>query len=673
MPEQDPLQELHLDRTDREGGGHRGLWLALVVMVMGAIGAAVYYSLVGQITPVETSLAEAPAAGPAAVLDATGYVIARRQATVSSKISGKLAEVLIEEGIRVEADQLLARLDDTDAKAQLDLAKARLAASQARLAEIQVQLEQARRGLRRQTELRSRQLASDEALETATTQVETLSAQLEAQRSQVRVSEAEVQVAQVAYDNTVVRAPFAGVIVAKAAQPGEIVSPMSAGGGFTRTGIGTIVDMDSLEIEVDVNEAFINRVRPEQPVQAVLDAYPDWRIPASVIAIIPTADRSKATMQGSYRDRDKGSAPGSGDGGPGVFSAGCHRGSGRGVRRGSGPRERDTRARRRQPGLRPGRGSGARATRDLGRRDRGPACRGAGADGRRTGGPGPAAQPGQRHAGRTARRDLIRTPAPMSEPTLSTQPDSSGTLVAIRGVSKVYERGRQRIEVLHRVDLDIPKGDFLALMGPSGSGKSTLLNMIAGLDLPTEGTLSVAGRRIDRLSATELARWRAANVGFVFQFYNLLPALSAQKNVELPLLLTRLSAARRRRHAALALALVGLADRASHRPSELSGGQQQRVAIARAIVSDPTLLVCDEPTGDLDRHSAEEVLTLLQRLNRDYGKTMIMVTHDPKAAEFARRILHLDKGVLVEQPSSDAQFPEAQLAGCRRRCAVPPV
>jgi RND family efflux transporter MFP subunit len=297
MPEQDPLQELHLERTDREGGGHRGLWLALIVMVMGGIGAGVYYSLVGQIIPVETSLAEAPEAGPAAVLDATGYVIARRQATVSSKISGKLAEVLIEEGIRVEADQLLARLDDTDAKAQLDLAKARLAASQARLAEIQVQLEQARRGLRRQTELRSRQLASDEALETATTQVETLSAQLEAQRSQVRVSEAEVQVAQVAYDNTVVRAPFAGVIVAKAAQPGEIVSPMSAGGGFTRTGIGTIVDMDSLEIEVDVNEAFINRVRPEQQVQAVLDAYPEWQIPASVIAIIPTADRSKATIR----------------------------------------------------------------------------------------------------------------------------------------------------------------------------------------------------------------------------------------------------------------------------------------------------------------------------------------------------------------------------------------
>jgi putative ABC transport system ATP-binding protein len=186
-------------------------------------------------------------------------------------------------------------------------------------------------------------------------------------------------------------------------------------------------------------------------------------------------------------------------------------------------------------------------------------------------------------------------------------------------------------------------------MGPSGSGKTTLLNMIAGLDVPTEGSITVAGIRIDRLSSGELARWRAAHVGFIFQFYNLLPALSALKNVELPLLLTRLSAARRRRSASAALELVGLKDRTTHKPGELSGGQQQRVAIARAIVSDPTLLVCDEPTGDLDRQSAEDVLTLLQRLNREYGKTMIMVTHDPKAAEFAQRTLHLDKGTLVEQ------------------------
>jgi putative ABC transport system ATP-binding protein len=220
-------------------------------------------------------------------------------------------------------------------------------------------------------------------------------------------------------------------------------------------------------------------------------------------------------------------------------------------------------------------------------------------------------------------------------------------LVEIRKLSKVYERGREKIEVLHHVDLDIDKGDFLALMGPSGSGKTTLLNLIGGLDSPTEGTLSVAGKRIDNLGESALAKWRASNVGFVFQFYNLLPMLSARKNVELPLLLTRLSSAQRKRNAAIALELVGLSDRAAHKPGELSGGQQQRVSIARAIVSDPTLLVCDEPTGDLDRQSAEDILTLLQQLNREHGKTIIMVTHDPKAAEYASHILHLDKGTLV--------------------------
>ena len=221
-------------------------------------------------------------------------------------------------------------------------------------------------------------------------------------------------------------------------------------------------------------------------------------------------------------------------------------------------------------------------------------------------------------------------------------------LVEIRNVSKVYERGKQKVEVLHHIDLEIAQGDFLALMGPSGSGKTTLLNLIGGLDSPTDGSLSVGGTRIDNLGQGALAKWRASNVGFIFQFYNLLPMLSAQKNVELPLLLTKLNAAQRKKNASVALQLVGLAERASHKPTELSGGQQQRVAIARAIVSDPTLLVCDEPTGDLDRQSAEDVLGLLQTLNKDHGKTIVMVTHDPKAAEYARHTLHLDKGTLVE-------------------------
>ena len=225
-------------------------------------------------------------------------------------------------------------------------------------------------------------------------------------------------------------------------------------------------------------------------------------------------------------------------------------------------------------------------------------------------------------------------------------------LVSIRNLTKTYQRGPEKIQVLHGIDLDIARGDFVALMGPSGSGKTTLLNLIGGLDTPTSGELEVAGQRIDTLGSGQLAHWRSNNVGFVFQFYNLMPTLNAQKNVELPLLLTRLSAAQRRRNAGIALELVGLGDRARHRPSELSGGQQQRVAIARAIVSDPTFLICDEPTGDLDRHSAEEILTLLQELNREHGKTIVMVTHDPKAAEYADHILHLDKGSLVEQATA---------------------
>ncbi|HWG30823.1 MAG TPA: ABC transporter ATP-binding protein [Steroidobacteraceae bacterium] len=228
------------------------------------------------------------------------------------------------------------------------------------------------------------------------------------------------------------------------------------------------------------------------------------------------------------------------------------------------------------------------------------------------------------------------------------------TLVEIRNLSKVYSRGQQKLEVLHHIDLDIGASDFVALMGPSGSGKTTLLNLIGGLDSPTDGTIAVGGEHIERLGEDALAKWRAANVGFVFQFYNLLPMLTARRNVELPLLLTRLSAAERRRKAAIALELVSLTERAEHKPSELSGGQQQRVAIARAIVSDPQLLVCDEPTGDLDRQSAAEVLTLMQDLNRDHGKTIVMVTHDPKAAEFAHRTLHLDKGTLVDSPEQSA-------------------
>ena len=223
-------------------------------------------------------------------------------------------------------------------------------------------------------------------------------------------------------------------------------------------------------------------------------------------------------------------------------------------------------------------------------------------------------------------------------------------LVEIRGLTKAYVRGKQVVEVLHGIDLDIPEGDFVALMGPSGSGKTTLLNLIGGLDSPSGGVLMIDGDRIEEHSSDELAAWRAATVGFIFQSYNLMPVLSAQKNVELPLLLTDMSGSQRAHRASVALELVGLGDRATHKPNELSGGQQQRVAIARALVSDPRILICDEPTGDLDRKTADEVLTLLQKLNQDFGKTIVMVTHDPQAAKYAKRTVHLDKGTLVSDP-----------------------
>jgi putative ABC transport system ATP-binding protein len=221
-------------------------------------------------------------------------------------------------------------------------------------------------------------------------------------------------------------------------------------------------------------------------------------------------------------------------------------------------------------------------------------------------------------------------------------------LVQLKGIAKSYKKGKEQVNVLSKLDLDIRRGDFLALMGPSGSGKTTLLNLLGGLDKPSSGELMIGGQRLDQMSSSQLTKWRARHVGFIFQFYNLMPVLTAEKNVELPLLLTNLSSKQRKHHVAAALELVGLSNRAKHYPSELSGGQEQRVAIARALVSDPDLLLCDEPTGDLDRATADEILSLLQTLNQQQQKTIIMVTHDPRAADHARHILHMDKGALVD-------------------------
>jgi putative ABC transport system ATP-binding protein len=225
-------------------------------------------------------------------------------------------------------------------------------------------------------------------------------------------------------------------------------------------------------------------------------------------------------------------------------------------------------------------------------------------------------------------------------------------LVRLRGVTKIFKRGSEKLEVLKHLDLDVPRGDFLALMGPSGSGKTTLLNILGGIDRVSSGEVVVDGEALERMSEGALTRWRARHIGFVFQLYHLLPVLTAEENVALPLILTKLGAAERKQRARAALALVGLEDRARHKPGELSGGQEQRVGIARAIVTDPTILLCDEPTGDLDRKAGDEILHLLHLLNREHGKTIIMVTHDPRAAARAQHTLFMDKGVLSEEPES---------------------
>jgi RND family efflux transporter MFP subunit len=292
------LRELRIDRSATRRSRSRARWVAIVLVLL-LVGGGLGWFTLGRATPpaVQVAVARAAGEGPAPVLDASGYVTARRQATVSAKITGKVVEVLIEEGMRVEEGVVLARLDDTEARAQLALAQAQLVAARSQLDEVRAQIVQAERDFERQAELFRRQLVAEQDMDAARARRDTLRARLGSLEEQVSVAQESVKVARVQLDNTVIRAPFSGVVVAKAAQPGEMISPISAGGGFTRTGIGTIVDMDSLEIQVDVNEAFINRVAPGQPVEAILNAYPEWKIPGEVIAIIPSADRSKATVK----------------------------------------------------------------------------------------------------------------------------------------------------------------------------------------------------------------------------------------------------------------------------------------------------------------------------------------------------------------------------------------
>ena len=300
VEQSDLLKQLHIDRGPDRPPRRRGRLLAILALILlaGSVGLWLGWSrLRPPVVQTTVARAAAPGGGAGSVLDASGYVTARLQATVSAKITGKVTEVLIEEGMRVRKGAVLARLDDTEARAQLGLAQAQLVAARSQLAEIRAQLEQAERDYVRQQGLYDRQLVSPQSLDAALAQRDMLRARLASAEEQIKVAQESLRVAQVQLDNTVIRAPFSGVVVAKSAQPGEMISPISAGGGFTRTGIGTIVDMDSLEIQVDVNESYINRVTPGQPVEATLNAYPDWKIPGEVIAIIPTADRSKATVK----------------------------------------------------------------------------------------------------------------------------------------------------------------------------------------------------------------------------------------------------------------------------------------------------------------------------------------------------------------------------------------
>ena len=422
--------------------------------------------------------------------------------------------------------------------------------------------------------LSQKNFATEADLTKAQARVGVLNAQLRQAQSQFETANIDAKRSASMLDKHQIRAPFAGVVIDRSAQPGEMISPMSVG-GYTRTGICTIVDMDSIEIEVDVNEAFIGRVVPGGAVNAMLDAYPDWTIPASVIAIVPTANREKATVKVRIRFEKK------------------------------------------DPRILPDMAVKVNFLR--------------------------------RRQGKGRRRDHRRELASSRNSSRETSVTAEQPMVRLTGVAKRFTKGKETISIFDHLDLAIPRGDFIAVMGPSGSGKTTLLNLLGGIDRADAGEIAVADQRIDGLSEGELAAWRAANIGFIFQFYNLMPMLTAAQNVELPLLLTRLNRKERAERVQTALSVVGLADRIKHRPREMSGGQQQRVAIARAIVSDPNLLLCDEPTGDLDRQSADEILSILQLLNGELGKTIVMVTHDPAAANYAKRVLHLDKGRFVER------------------------
>ena len=567
---------------------------------------------------------------------------------MASKITGRVTEVLVDEGMRVEAGQVLARLDDADARRRTDATRASRDVARASLEEIKVNLADAQRRFRRTQELHEDGVASEQDLDSATAAVDALGAQLAVAQRNLDAAEAQLAVAVQDLENYTIRAPFAGIAVSKEAQPGEMVAPVFAGGG----GISTIVDMTSLEIEVDVNESYIARVAPGQPAEAILDAYPGWRIPATVRTIIPTADRQKATVKVrlTFDELDPRILPDMGVKVAFRETAGEIDDAPRALCLIPAQRDPSVTATARWSSWSTARPSSA---------GRSASVASSGSDieilaGLSAGALVVVEAPGESR-GRTEDQDPELTASAARRGDIRrmsmVRVDGTGSdnaLIQVRNLNKQYKRGSETIDVLQGLNLDVEAGEFVAFMGPSGSGKTTLLNLLGGLDVPTSGTVTVDGDEITHMSGPKLAKWRARHVGFIFQMYNLMPVLTAAQNVELPLLLTKLSKSRRRQQVETALSLVGLADRMDHYPRQLSGGQEQRVAIARAIVTDPTFILADEPTGDLDRQSADEILDLITALSKEHGKTILMVTHDPRAAERADVELHLEKGVLVE-------------------------
>ena len=549
--------------------------------------------------PEPEALAPTSSATPAAA-SATGYVLARRRAAVTASRPGKLVEIRVEEGSLVEKDEVLARLEDGVLKAELARSKARF--------------DDACRELERCEKLFPAGLATAQ--------------ELDRRRAALEVTRAERDLALESLAQTVVRAPFAGVVTAKLADVGELAGAQAPGGAP----LVLLVDLSRLEVEADVPEARAGKLRPGQAAEVELDALPGVTVHGSVRLLVPAVDRKKATIPVRVALED---APSS------LRTDMCARVTFVGEPAEASPAAPSSVPASVAPLTELGPDAWAHAA---------------------------LIAPGPREALPLLGAALAMTALVVLSRRARREPDEAeeddtlyileddlkaaglvpgAPVVSIRGLEKSFQRGSETVHVLRGVDLDVRRGELLALMGPSGSGKSTLLGILAGLDRPSAGSVRVGDTEVSILSQSELAAWRARTVGIVFQFYNLVPVLTALENVELPLLLANLSAEERRARARRALELVGLKGRMDHRPAELSGGQEQRVAIARAIVTDPEVIVADEPTGDLDAASASAILDLLARLATEQGKAVIMVTHDAKAAARAHVTRYLEKGRML--------------------------